>query len=71
MRAQHKYNKNNKEGARRIAQSFGFKHTIHMHPKMYALLKRGGIDLFPMGDMDDAMESQGAPVLSDDTKLEL
>jgi hypothetical protein len=47
MKAIHKYNKNNKEGARRIAQSYGFKHTIHMHPKMYVLLKRAGIELFP------------------------
>ncbi len=43
MRAIHKYNKNSKEGARRIAQSFGYKMSIHDMPHMIALCQRAGI----------------------------
>lgn len=43
MRAIHKYNKNSREGARRIAQSLGYKFTIWDMPHMVALLQRAGI----------------------------
>jgi len=43
MKAKHKYNPKNREGARRIAQSYGYKHTINDDPKMIALLYRAGI----------------------------
>ena len=43
MKAKHKYNINTKEGARRIAQSLGYKHTIYDDPKMIKLLARAGI----------------------------
>ena len=45
MRAKHKYNPRNKEGARRIAQSYGYQHTIHDEPKLIALLYRAGIEM--------------------------
>ena len=45
MKAKHKYNPNNREGARRIAQSYGYKHTINDDPKMIQLLARAGIYL--------------------------
>lgn len=45
MRAIHKYKGSNKmEHKRRIAQSFGYKHTIFDNPNMLALLQRGGIE---------------------------
>ena len=43
MRAIHKYNKNSKEGARRIAQSMGYKFSIWDMPHMIALMQKGGI----------------------------
>jgi len=43
MKAKHKYNPKNREGARRIAQSYGYKHSIYDDPKMIALLYRAGI----------------------------
>ena len=43
MKAKHKYNRKSKEGARRIAQSYGYKHSIYDDPKMIALLYRAGI----------------------------
>jgi len=45
MKAKHKYNISTKEGARRIAQSYGYKHTINDDPKMIQLLARAGIYL--------------------------
>lgn len=45
MKAKHKYNIKTKEGARRIAQSLGYKHTIYDDPKMIKLLSRAGIYL--------------------------
>lgn len=49
MKAIHKY-KNNKhpEAQRRIAQSLGYRFSIHNMPHMVALLQRAGIDM--MGD---------------------
>jgi hypothetical protein len=55
MRAKHKYNRKSKEGARRIAQSYGYKHSIHNEPKMVALLQRAGIYL-PGIDYTDTTE---------------
>ena len=46
MRAEHKYNKHTKEGARRIAQSQGYQYTLLDSPQMIALLNRAGIELF-------------------------
>jgi len=47
MKAQHKYKTaarmGNKEAQRRIAQSFGYKYSIHDAPLMQALLERAGI----------------------------
>ena len=45
MRAIHKYKGSNKiEHKRRIAQSYGYKHSIMENPKMLLLLQRGGIE---------------------------
>jgi hypothetical protein len=45
MRAKHKYNSKTPEGARRIAQSYGYRMSIHDDPKMISLLARAGIYL--------------------------
>ena len=45
MKAKHKYNPKTREGARRIAQSLGYKHTIYDDPDMVALLYRAGITI--------------------------
>ncbi len=45
-RAEHKYNKNTREGARRIAQSQGYRYSLLDSPQMIALLNRAGIELF-------------------------
>lgn len=49
MKAQHKYKtaarNGNVEAQRRIAQSFGYKYSIHDAPLMQALLERAGINL--------------------------
>jgi hypothetical protein len=45
MKAKHKYNPRNKEGARRIAQSYGYRHTIQDEPRLIALLYRAGIEM--------------------------
>ena len=45
MRAKHKYNPKTKEGARRIAQSYGYKFSIYDMPDMIKLLYRAGIEL--------------------------
>jgi hypothetical protein len=45
MRAIHKYKGSNKmEHKRRIAQSYGYKHSIMENPRMLLLLQRGGIE---------------------------
>jgi hypothetical protein len=45
MRAINKYRGSNKiEHKRRIAQSYGYKHSIFENPKMLMLLQRGGIE---------------------------
>ena len=44
MRAIHKYNPKDPEGARRIAQSMGYRHSImDMPPEWFALMARAGI----------------------------
>lgn len=45
MRAIHKYNNKTREGARRIAQSYGYKISIYDMPDMIKLLYRAGIEL--------------------------
>lgn len=45
MRAKHKYNTKTREGARRIAQSLGYRMSIYDDPKMIKLLARAGIYL--------------------------
>lgn len=49
MRAIHKYKtaaqRGDREAMRRIAQSHGYKWSIHDMPHMIALLKRAGIEL--------------------------
>lgn len=49
MKAIHKYrvaaSRGDKEAQRRIAQSMGYRTTIHDMPKMIELLKRGGIEI--------------------------
>jgi hypothetical protein len=45
MRAINKYRGSNKiEHKRRIAQSYGYKHSIFENPKLLMLLQRGGIE---------------------------
>ena len=43
MRAKHKYNKHNKEGARRIAQSYGYQSHLLEQPLMMAMLEKVGV----------------------------
>lgn len=45
MRAVHKYNPKDPEGARRIAQSMGYKFSIWDMPEMIKLLRRADIVL--------------------------
>lgn len=49
MRAIHRYQRaasnGDREAQRRIAQSLGYKHSIHDHPHMIALLQRAGIEI--------------------------
>ena len=45
MKAIHKYNKNDKEGARRIAQSYGYKTSVYDSPQLIRLLYKAGIEL--------------------------
>jgi hypothetical protein len=56
MRAHHKYKTaarmGNKEAQRRIAQSFGYKYSIHDAPLMQALLERVNIQTQPEGQLD-------------------
>ena len=43
MRAKHKYNPNSREGARRIAQSHGYRISIWDMPHLIELMARAGI----------------------------
>jgi len=56
MKALHKYKtaarNGNKEAQRRIAQSFGYKYSIHDAPLMQALLERVNIQTQPEGHLD-------------------
>ena len=52
MRAKHKYNKHNKEGARRIAQSYGYKTGLYDNPQLMGLLEKAGIFNNTMSDSD-------------------
>jgi hypothetical protein len=45
MKAIHKYNRNDKEGARRIAQSYGYKTSVYDSPQLINLLYKAGIEL--------------------------
>lgn len=45
-RADKKYNKYTKEGARRIAQSYGYKFSMLDMPHMIGLFNRAGIELY-------------------------
>lgn len=45
MKAIHKYNSKTREGARRIAQSMGYKFSIYDMPDMIDLLYRAGIEI--------------------------
>ena len=45
MKAIQKYNKNDKEGARRIAQSMGYKTSVYDSPQLIRLLYKAGIEL--------------------------
>jgi len=45
MRAIHKYNPKTREGARRIAQSMGYRFSIWDMPHMVELLRRADIHL--------------------------
>ena len=45
MRAKHKYNPKTREGARRIAQSYGYRMSIYDMPHMINLMARAGIYL--------------------------
>jgi len=63
MKAIHKYkNSRHPEAQRRIAQSLGYRFSIHDMPQIIALLQRAGIDM--MGDVPD-------PILADTKTLEL
>ena len=45
-KAENKYNPNTKEGARRIAQSYGRKMSMLDMPHMIGFLNRAGIELY-------------------------
>ena len=45
MRAIRKYNSKSREGARRIAQSMGYRYSIYDYKDMIALLFKAGIQL--------------------------
>jgi len=71
MKAIHKYNPHSKEGARRIAQSHGWKISIHDMPKMIALLKRGGIDIETHDTIDPMGPIPPKAPIADTTELKL
>ena len=63
MKATHKYkNSRHPEAQRRIAQSLGYRFSIHDMPHMIALLQRAGIDM---------MEDAPAPIIADTETLAL
>ena len=66
MRAKHKYNPKTREGARRIAQSMGYKHTIYDDPKIIALLYRAGIVMQGIDYGAEATYVDDNPVLDTD-----
>ena len=66
MRAIHKYQGSNKmEHKRRIAQSYGYKHSIMENPKMLLLLQRGGIEFdsvdYDYSEVEDVSAKQSLP----------
>ena len=54
MRAKHKYNKHTKEGARRIAQSYGYRPHLMDNPLLMTMLEKVGVyDMYEkMSDSD-------------------
>jgi len=62
MRAKHKYNPKTREGARRIAQSMGYKISIYDMPDMINLLARAGIYL-------DGIDYESSTNIVEDTPL--
>jgi len=62
MRAKHKYNPRSKEGARRIAQSYGYRVSIYDMPQMINLMARAGIYL---ADVDYTKNPEYLPFESD------
>lgn len=60
MKAKHKYNPKTPEGARRIAQSYGYQHTIYDEPKLIQLLARAGIYI-------DGIDYEENAIFVDDT----
>ena len=66
MRAIHKYRGSNKiEHKRRIAQSYGYKHSIFENPKMLMLLQRGGIEFdsvdYDYSELEEVSAKQSLP----------
>ena len=66
MRAIHKYRGSNKiEHKRRIAQSYGYKHSIFENPKMLMLLQRGGIEFdsvdYDYSEIEEVSAKQSLP----------
>ena len=66
MRAIHKYQGSNKmEHKRRIAQSYGYKHSIMENPRMLLLLQRGGIEFdsvdYDYSEVEEVSAKQSLP----------
>ena len=66
MRAINKYRGSNKiEHKRRIAQSYGYKHSIFENPKMLMLLQRGGIEFdsvdYDYSELEEVSAKQSLP----------
>jgi hypothetical protein len=66
MRAINKYRGSNKiEHKRRIAQSYGYKHSIFENPKMLMLLQRGGIEFdsvdYDYSEIEEVSAKQSLP----------
>ena len=62
MKAKHKYNSKTPEGARRIAQSYGYRVSIYDMPQMINLMARAGIYL---ADVDYTKNPEYLPFESD------
>ena len=73
MRAINKYRGSNKiEHKRRIAQSYGYKHSIFENPKMLMLLQRGGIEFDSVDyDYSEAEEVSAKQSLPDTETISL